>query len=474
MKCIKQLAVGWIILMNITGSALSQSAQMIEFDYAFFAFDEMESLMEIYISFESLISVDPDTFIKNVVAMPINISLLSSSEMGQSGNKNQFENLGDQRPSIFIQDTVATHCDKMFVHKYSVTAPPGGYELNLNLFISDEDSVHYAKVIDIPDFNYHQRIVTSDIILADAILESYDGCDMIEKNGYSILPNVNQVFDKDSQILSYYAEVYAPDSTVSHDREYSIRVYVRDANGTTPIDGLEQRMNRQTYPANVITGSFDVSLISTGSYALIVSVLDLNLVEVAQNSRKFFVFNPLIQISESVLNEESNGIDLSIYAQMTQAQIDIELEQVLVIATHQESKRIKQLKDLDERRSFLKDLWEVRDPIPDTQINEFRVEFINRVSYANDSFSFQQIEGWKTDRGITLMKYGHPTTIESHLYERLTKPYQIWKYNTISGETDAEFVFADMNGFGHLELLHSTVLGEQKLYDWFQKITETN
>ena len=118
------------------------------------------------------------------------------------------------------------------------------------------------------------------------------------------------------------------------------------------------------------------------------------------------------------------------------------------------------------------DFWEVRDPTPGAEGNEFRDEFYRLLMYANERYSAQRVEGWETDRGNTLLRYGRPANVESNMYERGRNPYEIWKYNNIPGEGQAEFIFADLDGFGDFELIHSTVAGERKLPDWPQRISD--
>ena len=81
-------------------------------------------------------------------------------------------------------------------------------------------------------------------------------------------------------------------------------------------------------------------------------------------------------------------------------------------------------------------------------------------------YSDRTEEGWRTDRGCTLLKYGPLASIESHLFDRDLAPHETWAYNNIPGEGQVSFVFADRDGFGTFELIHATVAGERKLANW--------
>lgn len=116
------------------------------------------------------------------------------------------------------------------------------------------------------------------------------------------------------------------------------------------------------------------------------------------------------------------------------------------------------------------EFWQKRDESPGTPINEFQEEFYRRLQYANDRYSSNRRQGWTTDRGRTILRYGLPSSVEPHIYDREQAPHEIWEYNNIPGEGRAMFVFADLTGFGDFELIHSTVPGERTLPNWRQEL----
>ena len=50
-------------------------------------------------------------------------------------------------------------------------------------------------------------------------------------------------------------------------------------------------------------------------------------------------------------------------------------------------------------------IWHSRDPDPDTEENEFKQEFFERMAYANEHFSSGK-PGRLTDRGRIYIKFG--------------------------------------------------------------------
>lgn len=103
----------------------------------------------------------------------------------------------------------------------------------------------------------------------------------------------------------------------------------------------------------------------------------------------------------------------------------------------------------DEQQAFFERYWATRDPNPNTSVNELMREYFGRVNYANREYSTFSLEGWLTDRGRILIKFGFPDDIERHPFELDSIPYVIWRYYSLR----KIFVFADRSGFGDYRLL---------------------
>ena len=78
---------------------------------------------------------------------------------------------------------------------------------------------------------------------------------------------------------------------------------------------------------------------------------------------------------------------------------------VAYIITNEEKKAFKALATDEERENFIENFWRRRDPNPDTEENEYREEYYERIAYANEHFA-SGIPGWKTDRGRVYIALG--------------------------------------------------------------------
>ena len=138
---------------------------------------------------------------------------------------------------------------------------------------------------------------------------------------------------------------------------------------------------------------------------------------------------------------------------------------VAYIITAEEKKTFKLLATDEERENFIENFWRRRDPNPDTEENEFREEYYERIAYANEHFA-SGIPGWKTDRGRVYIAWGKPDSVESHpsggSYERpsyegggstTTYPFEVWFYRHLDGIGDGlEIEFVDPTGTGEYRL----------------------
>ena len=138
---------------------------------------------------------------------------------------------------------------------------------------------------------------------------------------------------------------------------------------------------------------------------------------------------------------------------------------VAYLITDEERKAFKKLETDDERERFIEDFWRRRDPDPDTEENEFREEYYERIAYANEHYA-SGIPGWKTDRGRIYITWGKPDEVESHpsggSYDRepsegggstSTYPFERWFYRYLAGVgSGVQIEFVDPTGSGEYRI----------------------
>ncbi|MBC7796682.1 MAG: GWxTD domain-containing protein [Pyrinomonadaceae bacterium] len=147
------------------------------------------------------------------------------------------------------------------------------------------------------------------------------------------------------------------------------------------------------------------------------------------------------------------------------------------IITSDETKAFKTLATDEEREAFIENFWRRRDPDPDTEENEFREQYYERIAYANEHYA-SGIPGWKTDRGRTYIRFGKPDGIESHpsggQYDRpsyegggstTTYPFETWFYRHLDNVGDGiEIEFVDPTGTGEYRIARNANEKDALLY----------
>lgn len=159
------------------------------------------------------------------------------------------------------------------------------------------------------------------------------------------------------------------------------------------------------------------------------------------------------------------------------------LAKVDYIINKEERKIFLELPD-SARDDFIAQFWKRRDPTPDTERNEFKIEYEDRVAKATVMFHGEGRPGWQTDRGRIFILFGPPS-------ERLTYPMdasgfcrEVWYYGSfpvvfIDEHCSGYFVMRAIN-LEHLQELNiaqgyfqKTFNPEKKLFDYLVSMQKT-
>ena len=164
-------------------------------------------------------------------------------------------------------------------------------------------------------------------------------------------------------------------------------------------------------------------------------------------------------------DQDPNEKPRNIKPELKKAYKDWLEKDVAYIITDEERKAFKKLETDDEREHFIEEFWRRRDPDPDTDENEYREEYYERIAYANEHFA-SGIPGWKSDRGRIYIMYGKPDELETHpsggSYQResyegggstSTYPFEKWFYRYLPGiGSGIEIEFVDPTGSGEYRI----------------------
>jgi len=136
--------------------------------------------------------------------------------------------------------------------------------------------------------------------------------------------------------------------------------------------------------------------------------------------------------------------------------------------TKHEERTFLGLSSKEEREKFIENFWAIRDPNPDTEINEFKVEIEERYEYVVKYLKESHVPGWKTDRGMIYLVLGPP--LDKHRETALTNSriigYIFWYYG-YNPSTRLYVLFADYDGDGvyHIDPVNTSLDLLNKLKD---------
>ncbi|MDI6698596.1 MAG: GWxTD domain-containing protein [Candidatus Saccharicenans sp.] len=159
------------------------------------------------------------------------------------------------------------------------------------------------------------------------------------------------------------------------------------------------------------------------------------------------------------------------------------LSEVRYIITPEERKIFLELPE-SEREKFKEDFWARRDPDPDTEINEFKDEYYQRLNRANQMFMGEGRPGWLTDRGRIYILFGPPT--ERYTYPMEASGYcrEVWYYGSfpvifIDEHCSGNFIISAIN-LEHLQDLNlaqgyfqNTITQERSVFNYDLKLTRS-
>ena len=301
------------------------------------------------------------------------------------------------------------------------------------------------------------RITLSDLLLCSNIIPgSNRKHSPFYKNRMEVVPNPARLFNvTQNPRLYYYIELYNTQKAQPA-KPLDIQVVLFDQEGQIRAGKHYRRPTK--YESLVERGAFNLSKLESGLYTLSFIVTDSSENYSVYRRENFLVNNPNVKlISED--NDEL-AFSRSEFFNMPEDVVEDLFEKAGYLASREEIEVFKSLNTVESKRKYLFDFWRKKEK----GRPGFRQEYYARVNYCDQQFGASGVPGWKTDRGRVYILYGPPDNIERHPVEPGTNPYEVWFYEQLEG--GSEFDFIDFTGFGHYQLVNSTVRNEIHDPNW--------
>ncbi len=316
------------------------------------------------------------------------------------------------------------------------------------------------------------RLVVSDLLIASSITPISELKDnnsqQFVRNSYFIVPNPQkEVIGSDPQ-LWLYSELYNVQQFLHDSLTVVYRIY----------DGAHRQVQttlfRRAIQSDIHIESvhIPVDTLPSGLYYITMTIGEIAAVDTAFAQSKFYVLNPNRPPKLKTIYSEDELFLSSEFATLSDDRIEDEFQKAKYIATKQEIELYASLTETLAKQKFMFKFWRGRDPLPETYINEKLEEYRDLIRYADKNYSNMAVkQGWKTDRGRILLKYGKPTQIDKYYTIADTRPYEIWFYSHLQG--GIQFSYVDKSGIGNFILVHSTAMGEMRNDDWINLYVKT-
>ena len=428
-----------------------------EFDYAQFGYDSLSNYVEFYYSFNQacLQYVDTDTtdYVEGILKIEI-----SDSTSG--------ENIIDKQWIISneVKDTIELNRSLIGVIGFIINE--GSYLVSVTG--SDANNPTSKKVIteflSIKPFLISNTAI-SDIQLSSNIIPGSENTSSIfYKNTYEVTPLPASVCGEKQPVLFYYSELYNLQFNPS---ENDLRLDEMVINSKGQLVSTKSKKISKSIDSRVEVGMVKVHKLPTDTYTLLVNLIDSSANYGVSSSKRFFVYNPSVAPIDT-LQQTVSAVLSTTFGAMSEEEIDDLFAKSKYIASVPEQDKYNSLSTPEAKREFLYNFWKSRDENPSDDQNAFYVNYLKRIEAANARFSALGKQGWKTDRGRIYLIYGEPSEIDRYPNQTETKPYEIWRYESIEG--GVIFVFGDVTGFNDYQLLHSTKRGEMRDDYWIRRI----
>ena len=340
---------------------------------------------------------------------------------------------------------------------------PGKYDVSLAVTDLNDSSRRLTSEFKTDVRRFGLQTSLSDIMFVTPVNGELDS--LFLRNGVDALPNPrHEIMGRDPSI-SLYSEVY---NALTNRLDTFVIEYMVLDNVMREMMTTYGRMVAAD-DGLVIRENIPAGALRSGVYTLKISVRNQDLSETfASKEERFYILNPeLLPTGAPMISEEQKFLASE---WSVKAGEDLEHELVLsdVLASSAEKRIREEMKTERAKQRYLYRFWQSRDNKPNTIVNERLQLFRRMYDRANKLYSNAMVsEGWKTDRGITLLKYGRPTQVERFIQTMDTKPYEIWFYQNIQG--GAKFYFVDWQLMQNHKLVHSTAIGEVRDEKWFDR-----
>jgi len=295
---------------------------------------------------------------------------------------------------------------------------------------------------------------------------------MLTKSGLDLYPLPLNFFPSGINTVRFYSEIYNTEKNLGVDESFLLLTKIEQLETRRVVFELQRAKREKARSVVNFIQEYDISMLPSGNYMLVVEVRDKNNNLVAENSLFFQRSKP----SADVLDFNTLAYQNSFVTSLTSIDSIIPFIKILkpisspIERTYIDSELY--LKELTELQQFLYSFWAARDAIdPYQKFVNYNVE----VAKVEVAFGTKIKRGYETDRGRVYLQYGPPNSRIVSESEPNSYPYEIWHFYTLNNQRNRRFVFFNRSfATNEWELLHSDAIGEIQNHNWQVALQQRN
>lgn len=348
--------------------------------------------------------------------------------------------------------------------------PNGSYILHFTIrdMHNPKSFIRYMDNIEV--FYPEGKIGISGIRLLSSLSPASEE-DFYVKYGYNMPPAQDHFYHQNMNVLPFVMEVYNTEKMIGTHQTFLVRSKIESAQNEwikTPF--LLRTATYETAPISIVVQQFDIGMLPSGNYNLVVEVLRPDSSVLASGTAFFQRSNPSIELD--LTSYESANISntfVSKYSDIKELQGFVASLYPIATPIEQDffDKRMSKI-SLDQLQRFFFSFWNKRYP---NNPEEEWLKYNEKVKYVQQTYGSKLTRGYRTDRGRVYLQYGPPNTIRESPYSPTTHPYEIWHYYYLDGQSNIRFVFYNTDLVSNdYQLLHSNKTGEAKDPAWQIKL----
>ncbi len=290
------------------------------------------------------------------------------------------------------------------------------------------------------------------------------------RNGYKLIPYVNDYYPDGLNQIDFYAEIYNTSKVVGAHNKFVLKYFIESYDTHTMLNKFSSISIKDADTVTACIGGFNIANLPSGRYLMVIEVLDNKNNLRAMRSFPFIRHNKSMDLNLQTLAQVNTS---STFVQKFTSPDSVYwfVKFLLPISNVEEQGFINNLDTqklgIELLKQFFYNFWQNRYPNDPGQAWR---NYYAKVQDVNKEYSAMNTKGFQTDRGRVYLKYGAPNQRFKSDMNPNTYPYEIWEYYQLSdGETDRKFVFYDPDLVtNNYLLLYSNAMGEIQNRRWQQ------